>query len=149
MSVYGLNNDFGMRYDLTAQMLNGYTEKNEEESKDLEQLLEKTYRLVKNYNAVLDDVKEVSTLSMKREAQRLVEDTKKNAGSFAKIGISITNSGVLQMAEKKEEAKKEALKVSAYNKLGEYNKNYNNAYNSLVEVYIQSTQDFQILTQNV
>ena len=145
MSVYGLNNDFGMRYDLTAQMLNGYTEKNEEESKDLEQLLEKTYRLVKNYNAVLDDVKEVSTLSMKREAQRLVEDTKKNAGSFAKIGISITNSGVLQMAEKKEEAKKEALKVSAYNKLGEYNKNYNNAYNSLVEVYIQSTQDFQIL----
>lgn len=136
MSVYGLNNDFGMRYDLTAQMLNGYTEKNEEESKDLEQLLEKTYRLVKNYNAVLDDVKEVSTLSMKREAQRLVEDTKKNAGSFAKIGISITNSGVLQMAEKKEEAKKEALKVSAYNKLGEYNKNYNNAYNSLVEVYI-------------
>lgn len=136
MSVYGLNNDFGMRYDLTAQMLNGYTEKNEEESKDLEQLLEKTYRLVKNYNAVLDDVREVSTLSMKREAQRLVEDTKKNAGSFAKIGISITNSGVLQMAEKKEEAKKEALKVSAYNKLGEYNKNYNNAYNSLVEVYI-------------
>ena len=136
MSVYGLNNDFGMRYDLTAQMLNGYTEKNEEESEDLEQLLEKTYRLVKNYNAVLDDVKEVSTLSMKREAQRLVEDTKKNAGSFAKIGISITNSGVLQMAEKKEEAKKEALKVSAYNKLGEYNKNYNNAYNSLVEVYI-------------
>ncbi len=136
MSVYGLNNDFGMRYDLTAQMLNGYTEKNEEESKDLEQLLEKTYRFVKNYNAVLDDVKEVSTLSMKREAQRLVEDTKKNAGSFAKIGISITNSGVLQMAEKKEEAKKEALKVSAYNKLGEYNKNYNNAYNSLVEVYI-------------
>ena len=136
MSVYGLNNDFGMRYDLTAQMLNGYTEKNEEESKDLEQLLEKTYRLVKNYNAVLDDVKEVSTLSMKREAQRLVEDTKKNAGSFAKIGISITNSGVLQMAEKKEEAKKEALKVSANNKLGEYNKNYNNAYNSLVEVYI-------------
>ena len=136
MSVYGLNNDFGMRYDLTAQMLNGYTEKNEEESKDLEQLLEKTYRFVKNYNAVLDDVKEVSTLSMKREAQRLVEDTKKHAGSFAKIGISITNSGVLQMAEKKEEAKKEALKVSAYNKLGEYNKNYNNAYNSLVEVYI-------------
>ena len=136
MSVYGLNNDFGMRYDLTAQMLNGYTEKNEEESKDLEQLLEKTYRFVKNYNAVLDDVKEVSTLSMKREAQRLVEDTKKNAGSFAKIGISITNSGVLQMAEKKEEAKKEALKVSAYNKLGEYNKNYNNAYNSLVEFYI-------------
>lgn len=73
----------------------------DEESEDLEELLKKTHRFVKSYNAVLDSVKEVSSLSLKREAQRLVEDTKANAGSFAKIGISITNSGALEMDEDK------------------------------------------------
>lgn len=125
-----------------------------EESKDLEELLEKTHRFVKSYNAVLESVKEVSSLSLKREAQRLVEDTKANAGSFAKIGISITNSGALEMDKKefkkadkvsikdlftgesaeqlgekavtvKETSKREMLKANTYDRTGAYSFNYN------------------------
>lgn len=124
----------------------------DEKSKDLEELLKKTHRFVKSYNAVLESMKEVSSLSLKREAQRLVEDTKKNAGNFAKIGISITNSGALEMDKNKflsskedavksvfqetdteqmeknasvvkEDAKREMLKANTYNKTGAYSGN--------------------------
>lgn len=127
-----------------------------EDSEDLEELLEKTRRFVKSYNAVLESVKEVSSLSLKREAQKLVEDTKANAGSFAKIGISITNSGSLEMDKKefkkadtdtikdlftsesaeqlgekavtvKETSKREMLKANTYNRAGAYSFNYNHA----------------------
>lgn len=139
MSVYGLTNGTTMQYSM-VQSLNSYAANKEfnnndssqkNESENLEELLKKTRRYVKNYNAVLDRTKEVSTLSMKREAQRLVNDTKANAGSFAKLGISITNSGGLEMDEKKE-AKQETEKANTYNKAG----SYNHFYNSFVEVYI-------------